>query len=213
LATHTITKLPLFPLNTVLFPGGLLPLQIFEVRYLHMIGACHREGTVFGVVSLLQGSEVQKPGEAGVGADVFQTLGTLARIVDFAAPIPGLMQIRCVGEQRFRVLRHERLSGGLWIADASCVAPDPVVPIPDDLAPVARKLGDLIRMLQSQGVRQGEMPLRPPYELDDCAWVANRWSELLPIPSALRQDLLAQPSPLLRLELISDILDRTELAF
>jgi len=211
--TKTLSDLPLFPLNTVLFPGGLLPLQIFEVRYLHMIGQCQRNGTPFGVVALLQGEEVRKPGADGPGAETFHSLGTLARIVNFVAPVPGLMQIQCVGEQRFRTLRHARQPSGLWVADVSCIDPDPPMAIPEDLQVAADKLGSLIRLLQSRGVPEADMPFAAPYELEDCTWVANRWSELLPLEPALRQDLLAQESPVLRLDLVNDILDNTQLPF
>jgi len=213
LANPAITGLPLFPLNTVLFPGGTLPLQIFEVRYLHMVGECRRNGTPFGVVCLLQGDEVIKAGTDAAGAEVFALQGTLARITEFAAPVPGLMQIQCIGEQRFRIRRHERQAGGLWIADVDVLDPDPPLAIPGDLQPVADKLGRLIRLLQSRGTPAEQMPFAAPYELEDCAWVANRWSELLPLPPAMKQDLLGQGSPLLRLELVSDILDNTELPF
>ena len=211
--TKTISDLPLFPLNTVLFPGGLLPLQIFEVRYLHMIGQCQRNGTPFGVVALLQGEEVRKPGADGPSAETFHSLGTLARIVNFAAPVPGLMQIQCVGEQRFRTVRHARQPSGLWVAEVTCIDPDPPMAIPEDLQVAADKLGSLIRLLQSRGVPAGDMPFAAPYELEDCTWVANRWSELLPLEPALRQDLLAQESPVLRLDLVNDILDNTQLPF
>jgi len=210
-ATQTITNLPLFPLGTVLFPQGLLPLRIFEVRYLHMVTACQREGTPFGVVSLLQGSEVDKAG--ATRSEAFQTIGTLARILDVAAPMPGLLQIRCTGEQRFRVVRHEKLRHGLWVAEVSCLEPDSRVAIPEDLAPVAGRLGQLIRKLQEQGVSAADMPVQQPYELDDCAWVANRWSELLPLSPALKQRLMALESPLLRLELVGDLLDQIKLSF
>jgi Lon protease-like protein len=209
--TQAITGLPLFPLGTVLFPQGLLPLQIFEVRYLHMVANCRRDGSGFGVVSLMQGSEVEKAGQPH--AAQFQPLGTLARIIDFEAPMPGLMRIQCIGEQRFRIRRHERLSHGLWVADVDCIEPDQAVAIPDDLLHVAQKLGRLIKTLQSRGVSNEDMPMRAPYELDDCSWVANRWSELLPLSPSRKQDLLALESPVLRLELISDILDRTTLSF
>lgn len=205
--------MPLFPLNTVLFPGGRLPLQIFEVRYLHMIGQCQRNGTPFGVVGLAKGSEVRKPGADGPAAEVFHPLGTLARITQFSAPVPGLMHIHCVGDQRFRILQHERQPSGLWVADVACLDPDPVIAIPEDLRAAADKLGRLIRLLQSRGVPADEMPVPAPYELEDCAWVANRWSELLPLPTAQRQALLAQESPVLRLDLVNDILDKTDLPF
>lgn len=208
-----IDGLPLFPLNTVLFPQGLLPLQIFEVRYLHMVAQCRKDDTPFGVVALAEGSEVRKPGPDGAAAEVLHPLGTLARIIEFSAPMPGLMHITALGGQRFRILRQQRLTNGLWVADVRCVAADPVAPIPAELAGVAQKLGRLIRVLQERGISARQMPLRPPFELEDCGWVANRWCELLPIPAATRQSLLAMDSPLLRLELIGDILDRTELPF
>jgi Lon protease-like protein len=209
----TTMRLPLFPLGTVLFPQGLLPLQIFEVRYLHMIAQCRREGSMFGVVSLAKGTEVQKPGEPDTVREVLQPVGTLARITGFAQPMPALMHIRCTGEQRFRILSHEQQRNGLWMAEVSVIAPDARMDIPDDLAPVAQKLGKLIQVLQSEGVPAAEMPIEPPFELEDCGWVANRWSEILPIRIGMKQDLLAQESPVLRLELVGDLLDRTELPF
>jgi len=106
-----LRSIPLFPLGTVLFPGGLLPLRIFEVRYLDMIGKCHRTGEPFGVVSLTQGSEVRV---AGAEAERFSTLGTLAEIREFTTPQPGLMQIECVGTQRFRIRSSELQKHGLW---------------------------------------------------------------------------------------------------
>jgi Lon protease-like protein len=208
-----ITRLPLFPLGTVLFPQGLLPLQIFEVRYLHMIAQCRRDGTPFGVVSLLKGPEVQRAGDDEAAREVLQPVGTLARILDAADPMPGLMHIRCMGDQRFEILSQEKLRSGLWVADVRPLAPDAPMPIPEDLAPVAKKLGKLIQTLQSEGVPADDMPIRPPFELDDCGWVANRWSEILPLAPGMKQDLLAQSSPVLRLELVGDILDRTVLPF
>src|SRR5437868_13941109 len=109
-----LRSLPLFPLGTVLFPGGLLPLRIFEVRYLDMIGRCHRNGSPFGVVSLTQGSEVRR---AGAEAERFAAVGTLAVIREFDAPQAGLLQIECIGTQRFNVRSSELQSYGLWTAE------------------------------------------------------------------------------------------------
>jgi Lon protease-like protein len=105
--TLTLSSLPLFPLGTVLFPDGVLPLRIFEVRYLDMIGKCHKAGAPFGVVTLAQGAEVRRPGG---GAEVFYSVGTLATITALQTPQPGLMTIRCHGEQRFRISRFQRNS-------------------------------------------------------------------------------------------------------
>lgn len=209
----TLESLPLFPLGTVLFPGGVLPLRIFEVRYLDMIGKCHRHGAAFGVVALTRGSEVQRAPDAGPTGEAFadegfHALGTLAMITRLEKPQPGLMEIRCIGTQRFTVTRHEKLRHGLWIGDVRQIPDDPVVAVPPDLEPVARALGNLIAELRRRGVPEPQLPLQPPMRLDDCGWVANRWAELLGLPLELQQRLMALDNPLVRLELVGDMLQR-----
>src|SRR3954463_15635812 len=98
-ALLTLQSLPLFPLSAVLFPDGLLSLRIFEVRYLDMINKCRKAGAPFGVVSLTQGNEVRQPGVQ----ESFAQVGTLASIHDVEQPQPGLMMVRAVGAQRFRM--------------------------------------------------------------------------------------------------------------
>src|SRR6476620_3612144 len=110
----TLQSLPLFPLGTVLFPGGVLPLRVFEVRYLDMILRCQRAGAPFGVVSLTQGHEVRTP---GAGREAFATVGTLATITTFEQPRAGLLMIRAGGGQRFRITSSDQLKHGLWVAD------------------------------------------------------------------------------------------------
>ena len=214
----TLFSLPLFPLGTVLYPGGLLPLRIFEVRYLDMIGKCHKNGAPFGVVSLTQGSEVRKPSTTdqpsgdGFAHEEFNAVGTLATITEFSIPQPGLMSIRCEGTQRFRIANREKLKHGLWIADVTRLDDDVAVKVPDDLQAAADALGKLIRTLQERDLAQDQMPLLAPFRLDDCGWVANRWCELLPLPPELKQRLMELENPLVRLELVSDILERTGIA-
>jgi len=202
----TLQSLPLFPLGTVLFPGGVLPLRIFEVRYLDMISRCHRAGAPFGVVSLTQGQEVRRP---GADREAFASVGTLASIGALEQPQPGLMVIRASGQQRFRIRNSEQLRHGLWVADVEQIAADKAVPVPDDLQPTASALGTLIRKLQDQGRGAEALPLDQPPRLDDCAWVANRWCELLPMPVQLKQRLMELDNPLVRLELVTDVLART----
>ena len=204
----TLQSLPLFPLGTVLFPGGVLPLRIFEVRYLDMIGRCHKAGAPFGVVSLTQGSEVRTPG----ATEDFSTVGTLATITDYDTPRAGLMMIRALGAQRFRITSRDQLKHGLWIADVERLAADMPVAIPEDLKVTATALGKLIQSLQQKVDAPGQMPLQPPWQLDDCGWVANRWCELLPLPVQLKQRLMELDNPLVRLELVSDVLARTGIA-
>ena len=204
----TLKALPLFPLGTVLYPGGVLPLRIFEVRYLDMIGKCHKHGAPFGVVALSQGSEVQRPQGDAFADEAFDAVGTLATIQEFSVPQPGLMVIRCGGTQRFTVTRRERLKHGLWVADVERLAQDQRLPIPSDLQHVADALGRLITALQERSVPAEQMPMDRPYLLDDCGWVSNRWCELLTAPLQLKQRLMALDNPLVRLELVSDLLER-----
>lgn len=204
----TLQSLPLFPLGAVLFPGGVLPLRIFEVRYLDMIGRCHKAGAPFGVVLLTQGQEVRQPG----ATEAFSHVGTLATIGDLEIPRPGLMVIRASGAQRFRITASDQLRHGLWVADVERLAPDMSVPIPDDLKFTSTALGNVIESLQQKSASPDRMPLQGPWRLDDCGWVANRWCELLPLPPALKQRLMELDNPLVRLELVSDVLARTGIA-
>jgi Lon protease-like protein len=204
----TLQSLPLFPLGAVLFPGGVLQLRVFEVRYLDMIGRCHKAGAPFGVVLLTQGSEVRQPG----GKEAFSSVGTLATISDVETPRAGLMMVRAHGAQRFRITASDQLKHGLWIADVERIPADMVVPIPDDLKITATALGKLIHSLQEKADAPGQMPLEGPWRLDDCGWVANRWCELLPLPVPLKQRMMELDNPLVRLELVSDVLARTGIA-
>ncbi|RYX91165.1 MAG: peptidase S16 [Comamonadaceae bacterium] len=205
----TLSSLPLFPLGTVLFPDGLLPLRIFEVRYLDMISRCHKAGAPFGVVSLLQGSEVQK---AGASPETFNAVGTLALISSFDAPQPGLLSIQCTGAQRFRITSREQMRHGLWVADVERMDMDMAVPVPPDLKGTADALEKVIHSLQLRAGPADRLPLQEPFRLDDCGWVANRWCELLPLPLELKQRLMELDNPLVRLELVSDVLARTGIA-
>ena len=204
---RTHSNLPLFPLGTVLFPGGLLPLRIFEVRYLHMVEQCRKDGTPFGVVTLTKGSEVRRPGEDG---EVFHPIGTLARITHFEAPQPGLMEIDCVGAERFRIVSSRQLPHGQWVADVELLADDIATPIPSDLEYASKTLGQLIQTLRAQNATENRFPILPPLQLEDCGWVANRWCEMLPLSVQLKNNLLALDSPLVRLELVADVLAKAE---
>ena len=209
-----LTSLPLFPLGTVLYPGGTLELQIFEVRYLSMIGTCVKTGAPFGVVSLTKGAEVLKPDTTQAHStsftkEAFHGVGTLASITEFAAPQAGLMRIRCSGTQRFRIARQEKLKHGLWIADVTLLPADEKIALPQDLQSIGVALKNLIRSLEERLQPEQHAPVLPPLQFDNCAWVANRWCELLPIPPELKQRLMALDNPLVRLELVGDILRRT----
>ncbi|CAN7252865.1 hypothetical protein C8C94_2251 [Acidovorax sp. 94] len=205
----TLSSLPLFPLGSVLFPGGLLALRVFEVRYLDMVRKCHQAGAPFGVVALTQGREVR---QAGAPEEQFNDVGTLAVIEQIDTPQPGLITLLCRGSQRFRITQRSHLPHGLWIADVGHIDPDLMVPIPQDLRKASTALAQVLHTLKQ---RDPEIPtaiVPTAAQLDDCGWVANRWCELLPVPLELKQRLMELDNPLVRLELVGDILERTGIA-
>lgn len=206
----TLTSLPLFPLGSVLFPGGRLPLRVFEVRYLDMVRKCARADAPFGVVALSEGQEVR---QAGAPPEQFHAVGTLARIAQLQYPQTGLMHLLCEGTQRFRVRERRCLPHGLWVADVELIAQDLPVAVPADLQPAAQALAQLLQTLRTQHADDPGLALPETLHLQDCGWVANRWCELLPLQTVLRQQLMELENPLLRLELVADVLERTGIGF
>ncbi|ARP87231.1 LON peptidase substrate-binding domain-containing protein [Bordetella genomosp. 9] len=194
--------IPLFPLGNALFPDGIMHLRVFEVRYLDMIRKCIANGSSFGVVPLLAGREVRTP----QGHEVLADAGTLARIVESSAPMPGLLQVVCLGTRRFRLLSAREGKYGLWQGEAEILDDDEPVPIPAPLQAGADALGALIADLQQRGTPPALMPLSPPFRLDECGWVADRWSELLPLSMAEKAELLLMPDPGQRLARIHEAL-------
>jgi Lon protease-like protein len=205
----TLSSLPLFPLGSVLFPGGLLALRVFEVRYLDMVRKCHQAGAPFGVVALTQGREVR---QAGAPEEQFNDVGTLAVIEQIDTPQPGLITLLCRGSQRFRITQRSHLPHGLWIADVGHIDPDLMVPIPQDLRKASTALAQVLHTLKQRDPETPTAIVPTAAQLDDCGWVANRWCELLPVPLELKQRLMELDNPLVRLELVGDILERTGIA-
>jgi uncharacterized protein len=192
-------RLPLFPLQTVLFPGGLLSLKVFEARYLDLMGACLRAQAPFGVICLSQGGEV---GANPKGVRIEST-GVFARIDDIDSEQQGILRVRCTGTQRFRLTgAPAQQADGLWLAPVESIADDDsATPLPamqatvDALAQAAAALKD-----------KGALPFHEPLRLDDAGWVANRWCELLPISLAAKQKLMELDDPTLRLKLVDEFL-------
>ena len=201
--------MPLFPLGSVLFPGGLLALRVFEVRYLDMVRKCHQAGAPFGVVALTQGREVR---QAGAPEEQFNDVGTLAVIEQIDTPQPGLITLLCRGSQRFRITQRSNLPHGLWIADVGHIDPDLTVPIPQDLRKASTALAQVLHTLKQRDPDTPTAIVPTAAQLDDCGWVANRWCELLPVPLELKQRLMELDNPLVRLELVGDVLERTGIA-
>lgn len=200
------TEIPLFPLRTVLFPGGWLPLRIFEPRYLDMVQRCHAQGLAFGVVALTEGQEVRQREGEGFRREAFHDVGTLAVIEHFEHEQPALIHIRTRGTRRFRLRSSRCLSHGLWVGEPELLPEDASVPVPEDLRSAARQLQQLLGSWR-EGAGPQELPVQPPHAWDDAGWLANRWAELLPMPLEDRQRLMVMDNPLLRLELVVDRLD------
>ena len=196
-------SLPLFPLNVVVCPGGFLPLRIFEARYLDMVSNCLRSHSPFAVVTVLPEGETDPEGNFP-----FANIGTSVEIVDADVSTIGLMMIRCVGYHRVKVNSFTQQADGLIIGEVTDIANDVELPVPDDLQFASSSLERLMESLPSQGILASEIPVIELYKYDDAAWVANRWVELLDLPLLQKQRLMQLDSPILRLELINDILDK-----
>jgi Lon protease-like protein len=191
--------LALFPLQTVLFPGGLLNLKVFEARYLDLVGACLRAQSPFGVVCLAQGSEAG-PNPKGVR---IENVGVLARIDEVDSVQQGILQVRCTGTQRFRLAAAPtQRPDGLWVAPVELLADDLATPPVEAMQATVQALAQAAASLKEQGT----LPFSEPLQLDDAGWVANRWCELLPISAAAKQKLMELDDPALRLKLVDEFL-------
>lgn len=177
--------LPLFPLGTVLFPGGQLPLRIFEPRYLSMVSRCMREEHGFGVVLIEKGSEV--------GPAEFATLGTVAEIVDWHQGSDGLLELVAEGRERFRVTDYEQQADGLYVGTIEMLVREPREGLTEHFSGLAALLKVL---LQEAGAPYDSMPT----DFDDASWVGYRLAELLPLPVSLKQSLLELEDARRRLE-------------
>ena len=195
--------IPLFPLGTILFPGGVITLKIFEARYLDMMRRCLRENTPFGVVSILDNKPIDSDASAIAN---FSNIGTLAKLEEFDPIQPALYMTKSYGTQRFRLLAITQESDGLWMGQVELIDRDPEIPLPKEHEKVAALLNEIIAVIKSEELL-GDDAFKIPANLDDCGWVANRLAELLPLPLAQKNHLLAQSNPRIRLDLISEIIE------
>jgi uncharacterized protein len=183
--------LPLFPLNTVLFPGGRLPLRIFEQRYMDMAKACLRQGAPFGVCLIREGKEVGAPATP-------VEVGCLARIGAWDMPQLGLLHVTALGEQRFRILERRVQPDGLALACIETLPADFDGPIPESCSGCARLLERVIE--QQAGL------FEPPHRLDSASWVSSRLAEILPLPLPAKQELLELGDARARIERLNALL-------
>lgn len=186
------THIPLFPLHTVLFPGGPLPLRVFEARYLDMISSCMKNDCGFGVVQIREGREV---GEAALA---FET-GTLARITDWHMRHDGLLGITVTGQQRFRIASVKVERTQLSVARVEMLPEDPELDLPNEYLPLV----DMLRKLIDQVHHYAGLPRK----YGDAGWVSYRLAELLPIGMEKRQAILEMDDPVQRLATLFETLE------
>lgn len=184
--------LPLFPLNTVIFPGGRLPLRIFEQRYLDLVKHAIADNAAFGICAIREGSEVGTPA-------VPHAVGTRVRIVEWDMPQTGILHIETEGLDRFVVRGTHTEASGLLIGRVEPVSVEAPAAIPDEFELAAEVLEHIIG-------EYGEARFPPPHALDDAVWVGYRLSEVLPLKLSIRQNLLEMNDSLARLRILVEIL-------
>jgi hypothetical protein len=193
-----VTELPLFPLQTVLFPGGLLSLKVFEARYLDLAATCLRERRPFGVVALRKGHEVRQ----GDDTTALEDIGVVAELLEVDSAQAGILLLRCRGTHRFRIASTRQQPDGLWIGMVEMLPDDEVLAPVETMHETVRGLANAIASLKGKGVE----PFEEPYRFDSAGWVANRWCEILPIPLAAKQKLMELPDARVRLGLVDEYL-------
>ena len=184
--------LPLFPLNSVLFPGGRLNLRVFEARYMDMIAISMREQTSFGICLIAEGNEVGAPA-------LPHKIGVEARVVDWDMSQPGVLGITIKGERRFQILQQAAEESGLlraavrWLPELSEY-------------PLKEQHKGLLPLLQAVALDGGGKAIFPPYDFDDARWVGYRYAEILPIQNLARQRLLELDDADMRLDIVQQYL-------
>lgn len=191
---QTLLEIPIFPLTTVLYPAGRLPLRIFEPRYVEMTKVCLRDQSPFGVTLIRAGYEVGQP---AIPCD----WGCTARIAEWDMPVPSQFRLLARGESRFRIRRRWTEADGLIRAEVELAEPPDPLALPERYRLLGQLLERLIRELGAENFPQ-------PARLADAAWVAYRLCELLPVAPERKQQLLEESDPRQVLQAIEDYVQR-----
>lgn len=187
-------EIPLFPLNTVLFPGGKLPLKVFEPRYMEMVSACLKEKKTFGICLIRAGQETGSPAQP-------EQVGCIAEIVDWDMQQLGVLDIVVIGTQRFCIEASHTEKTGLVMARIANIAEELPLPLAKQHQACATVLRHIVEHL---GVERFASPLR----YDDSVWVGYRLAELLPLKRSVRQNMLVMNDSLVRIEILHRFLSQ-----
>ncbi|MDT8383997.1 MAG: LON peptidase substrate-binding domain-containing protein [Gammaproteobacteria bacterium] len=190
--------IPLFPLHAVLFPGGTLPLRIFEPRYLDMVSDCMKNQKGFGVCLIREGSEV------GKAADTYE-VGTLSEISYFNQQSDGLLGITAQGRQRFKIISQQVQANQLTTAEVILLENENSGPLPKPYVRIADTLRKLLEQLDYPFIKMEK-------RYDDASWVSSRLAELLPIRLEQKQYFLQLDDPLQRLERLAALMDEMDIS-
>ncbi|MEO6269351.1 MAG: LON peptidase substrate-binding domain-containing protein [Lautropia sp.] len=199
-----MNAIAIFPLSTILFPGGVLPLRVFETRYMDMVRECMKEDRPFGVCQISRGDETGQAAE-------HEPVGCLARITQWDMEQLGLLHLQVVGVQRFTILSRSVEKNGLIRADLSLWQDDPEVAVPQDLYCCQDLVKRLVAQLEEEEPRQERRLVAFPYCYDSAGWVSNRLCEFLPIPLKAKQKLMELDEPLTRLYLVKQFLEKEKI--
>jgi len=184
-----VSEIPIFPLGTVLFPGGVLPLKIFEQRYLEMTKTCLRDNAPFGVCLIREGSEIGTP-------TVPEAVGCLATIAEWEMPQLGMFHLIARGGEHFRLLETRAAASGLLTARVEGLP----AAVSAQIDAICRKLLDAII------AKVGTARFPSPVALDDADWVAYRLAEILPLDLTQKQRLLEMDDAAQRFVLLRRVL-------
>lgn len=185
-------SLPLFPLNTVIFPGGQLPLRIFEQRYLDMVKQAIAENSPFGICAIREGAESGAPA-------VPYSVGTLVRVTDWDMPQTGILHIGTQAEERFVIRSTRTEPGGLLVGTVETVSGEAATAVPQELALAVEILRHIID-------EYGDAHFPAPHEFGNAVWVGYRLSEVLPLTLSIKQNLLEMNDSVTRLRILTEFL-------
>ena len=188
------STLPLFPLNTVVFPGGKLPLRIFEQRYLDMVKRAIADDTPFGICAIREGTESGAPA-------VPYAVGTCVHVTDWDMPETGILHIETRARERFVIRSTHAEASGLLVGHVDDVSAEPAIGVPDDLELAV----EILRHIISE---YGSNHFPPPHAFDNAVWVGYRLSEVLPLKHATKQNLLEMNDSVTRLRILTEFLKK-----
>lgn len=196
-----MAEIPLFPLPLVLFPGGKLPLQIFEARYLDMVKRCMRENTGFGVVLIEEGDQVLRDPEQQLPTTSY--CGTYATIVDFDQNPNGTLGIMIEGQVKFVIRDQYETPDRLMMAQVEFLELEEAAGIPESKQ-------HLVSLLEMFVEHESVQDLGLEINFEEAREVGSRLTELLPCPNHFKQRMLEMKNPLARLNELDKLIVRMQ---